>query len=147
MGSCQSPPSDLSEAQTGPRSIIRLEVCRVWRSALTTLCRWWVSAVCKYNIARELFPRNWTQLWSYLEISCQLCQPSTHCQPHCQPVYHTQKSLPPHLIQVTRCVTRKSTCPRPLPQTHEGRVGVPMELPNTLPHRVKERTHLGHPQS
>lgn len=72
-------------------------------------------------------------------LVCQLCKPPSHVQP----VYQTQRSSPPHLIQVIG-VSWKSqpvlgTCPR------NKRGGELMEPPNALPHGVKQRELAEHP--
>lgn len=71
-GAGQSPPSDLSEAQTGPRSTLRLEVSRMQPLALGANDLVLVSAICSHRVARELFLRDQAPLWSHLEVSCQL---------------------------------------------------------------------------
>lgn len=64
-------------------------------------------------------------------LACQCCKPP----PHCQPVCHTQVSLPPHLIQVPGVSWKSQPVPDTCPRNKRG--GVLMEPPNTLPHQVK----------
>lgn len=101
-------------------------------------CRWWVSTLCNHSVARKLLDSALVLPGSQLSatvwhhalffpflsllpcftsapaprLACQLRKPP----PHCQPDYHTQKSLPPRLIQVpgVSCKSQPApdTCPR-----------------------------------